>query len=214
MSSTPDKNKPRKAAARKRRRYNSPLRQQQSARTRQRIVAAGRDLVHELPTWNWKRLTYRVVAERAGVSERTVHRYFSTERELRDAVLEGVVEESGVRLDKLQLKDFASVTASLFAFLPTFAAETENEKDPTLASIDQQRREALLQAVVQATPDWSDRERETAAAALDVLWNPPTYERLVVAWGLDTAKATCAVTWLIGLIEAAIANGERPKTVK
>src|SRR5215831_19683750 len=73
--------------ARRRRSYNSPVRREQTADTRQRILAAASRLLHEFPTWNWRELTVRAVAKRAGVSERTVYRYFLSERELRDAVL-------------------------------------------------------------------------------------------------------------------------------
>jgi AcrR family transcriptional regulator len=52
------------------------LRQQKAAGTRQRIVKAGSELAHESASWDWKALTYRAVAERAEVGERTVYRHF------------------------------------------------------------------------------------------------------------------------------------------
>ena len=83
--------------------------------------------------------------------------------------------------------------------------------DPSLASIDQHRRGALLGAIARATPAWSERERQAAAAVLDLLWNPPSYERLVSAWGFDAAQAIGTLTWLIGLVEDAIRTGRRPQ---
>jgi AcrR family transcriptional regulator len=195
-----------------RRRYHSPVRRQQSADTRERIVAAGAELVHGFPAWDWKNLSARVVGEHAGVSERTVHRYFSTERALRDAVLRRLVEESGVSLEGLDLHDFAGVTARMFSYLSSFAVAPATMNDPTFALMDQQRREALLAAVVRATPTWSDRERETAAAVLDILWNLPPYERLIMTWGFDAERAINAITWLIGLIEGAIRHGRHPES--
>lgn len=193
-----------------RRSYNSPLRQRQSAETRERIVTAGASLVHGYQAWDWTNLTAGAVGERAGVSERTVHRYFSTERKLRDAVLQRLYEESGVKLEKLELGDFADVTAHMFTYLSSFSAAPATIQDPTFASMDQHRRDALLNAVARATPSWSDRERESAAAVLDILWNQPPYERLITAWGFDNERATGAITWLIGLIEQAIRNGDHP----
>jgi AcrR family transcriptional regulator len=207
---TPEENPVKQSKAKKRRKYDSPLRRQQRAETRERIVAAGSELVHELPDWDWKSLTFRAVAERAGVSERTVHRYFSSERKLRDAVIERLVEESGVKLDDLHLEDFASTTARVFSYLPTFAVEPAPLKDPTFASMDQRRRDALLQAVVRATPHWSESEREMVAAALDILWTPSTYERLVATWGFDTDRSIGTITWLVDLIENAVRNDKRP----
>lgn len=195
----------------KRRPYNSPLRRQQSAQTRERIIAAGSELVHGLPTWDWKNLTARAVGERAGVSERTVHRYFSTERKLRDAVIQRLVEESGVALDDLELGDFASATAQLFSYLASFAVKPETVTDPSLATVDEQRRHALQQAVVRATPAWSDRDQQAAAAVLDILWQPPLYDRLTMIWGFDADRAVGVITWLIGLIEEAIRHNRLPE---
>jgi AcrR family transcriptional regulator len=193
----------------KRRSYNSPLRRQQAEETRNRILAAGVKIVHKLPSWDWAGLTFRAVGELAGVTERTVHRHFSTERKLRDAILQRLVEESGVGLDGLELKDFAGVTSRLFAYLTSFAT-TPQPVDPSFAAIDQTRRGVLLGAVTRATPDWPQVERLMAAALLDVLWNVPTYERMLGEWQLDPKNATRATVWAIKLIEEAIRNGRRP----
>ena len=194
----------------RRRGYNSPVRRQQSAATRERIIAAGAELVHGFPAWDWKNLTAGAVGEQAGISERTVHRYFSTERMLRDAVLQRLVEESGVSLDGLELDNFAGVIARMFRYLSSFAVAPATQDDPTFASMDQQRRDALLGAVTRATPGWADRERETVAAVLDILWTLPPYERLITSWRFDDARAINAITWLIGLIEQSVRSGRRP----
>lgn len=54
------------------RRYDIPLRCQQAAYTRARIVDAGADLLHGYPIWDWRPLTVPAVAELAGISTRTV----------------------------------------------------------------------------------------------------------------------------------------------
>lgn len=210
MPSSPIDNKQTPKPATERRQYNSPIRQQQSADTRERIVAAGSELVHSLPAWDWKNLTARAIGERAGVSERTVHRYFPTERKLRDAVLQRLVQESGIKLDSLKLGDFAEITAGLLGYLSSFAATTTNIEDPSLLSMDQLRCAALLRAVSDATPTWSQQDQEAAAAVLDLLWSPPPYERLMSAWRFDNERAIGTITWLINLIEEAIRNGRRP----
>jgi AcrR family transcriptional regulator len=61
-------------AARTRRTYDSPVRRQRAAATRERILTSGAELLHGFPTWNWSELTVRAVAERAAVTERTVYR--------------------------------------------------------------------------------------------------------------------------------------------
>ena len=48
------------------------------------------------------------------------------------------------------------------------------------------------------------------AGLLDVLWNLPTYERLVGAWGVDGADATRAIEWLMAKVIAAIEDDDPP----
>lgn len=192
------------------RRYHSPVRQQQSRETRQRIIDAGAELVHGFVDWDWTNLNARAVGSRAGVSERTVQRYFPTERQLRDAVLQRLVEESGIDLTRLELDNFAAVTARLYGFLASFSTTARGTDEPALADIDNVRRQALLDAVGRATPDWKDSDREAAAAVLDILWNRQPYERLTRVWELTPERATESITWLIELINEAIRDGRGP----
>ena len=111
---------------RQRRRYDSPLRRQRAAETRERIIVAGAELLHGFPIWNWRALTVRSVAARAGVNERTVYRYFATERELRDAVLIRLEEEAGVSLEGLSLEDVPDITARILEYVSSFPLATSH----------------------------------------------------------------------------------------
>jgi len=193
-----------------RRRYDSPLRKQQAAETRERIVAAGAEIAHRLASWDWRELTFRAVGDRAGVSERTVHRHFSTERVLREAIVQRLTEESGVKLHGFELGEFAGLATQVYRYLSSFAATPPAVTDPTFAAIDQQRREALLAAVARVAPQWPADAQTTAAAMLDMLWNPMLFQRLTGAWQLDAAQTTRAIAWAAGLIEQAIRDGRRP----
>ena len=193
-----------------RRPYNSPLRRQRAAETRERIVAAGSELVHGFERWDWRGLTVRAVAQRAEVSERTVYRHFADERELRDAVMARLHEEAGVELDGVTLDDFGALTARVFEYLASFAVSPRPLRDPTFAAADEQRRGALLAAVEPSAPDWSPGDQAIVAAVLDVLWTVPTYERLRTAWELDADQAARAAAWVVGLVEQAIHDGRRP----
>ncbi len=82
----------------RRRHYDTSLRQKRAAETRERIVTAGVELLHGSSIRDWRPLTIRGVAERAGVNERTVYRYFGNERGLRDAVMQRLEEEAGIDL--------------------------------------------------------------------------------------------------------------------
>ena len=43
-----------------------------------------------------------------------------------------------------------------------------------------------------------------------MLWNLPTYERLVGAWGIDGGDATRAVEWLMTKVTTAITDDLPP----
>ena len=94
-----------------RRRYDNRARQEKAAQTRERIIAAGSELVHAFDTWNWRDLTFRSVAERAGVGERTVYRHFPTERHLHDAVMQRLESEAGISYENVDLGNLGEVTS-------------------------------------------------------------------------------------------------------
>jgi AcrR family transcriptional regulator len=194
-----------------RRRYDSPVRRQRAAQTRDRIVGAGAAILHDHAIWNWDALTVRAVAARAGVSERTVYRHFASERDLRDAVLARLEIEAGVVPEGLRLDDLESFTEQVLEYVSSFPLEPRTTvRDPTLIAAHGRLRDALLVAVRDANAGWSARERTLAAAVLDVLWNVSSYERLVADWELDPKDAVAAVTWVIGLVADAIRADNRP----
>jgi AcrR family transcriptional regulator len=196
----------------RRRTYDNSARQEKAAQTRERIVTAGTELVHEFDSWNWRDLTFKAVAERAGVGERTVYRHFPTERHLHDAVMQRLESDAGVSYEDVDLNNIGDVTARVFASLQRFSVRTsvDTPQDPTFVGVDVRRRDALLRAVSASAPGWSSAEQHAAAGLLDVLWNVPSYERLVGEWGLDGADATRAIGWLMAKVVAAIADDDRP----
>lgn len=196
----------------RRRTYDNRARQEKAAQTRGRIVAAGSELVHAFDSWNWRDLTFKAVAERAGVGERTVYRHFPTEKHLHDAVMHRLESEAGVSYDDVELTNIGDVTARVFAALQRFSVgkSVETPEDPTFVGVDVRRRDALMRAVSQSAPDWSVAEQRAAAGLLDVLWNVPSYERLVGTWGIDGPEATRAIGWLMAKVVAAIEDGDPP----
>jgi AcrR family transcriptional regulator len=195
---------------RERRPYDSPVRRQRAAETRERIIAAGAELLHEFAVWNWRALTVRSVAERARVNQRTVYRHFANERELRDAVMARLEQESGVALEGLALEDIQRHTARILEYVSSFPLESRTPDDPTLLGAHRRQRDSLIAAVSAEARTWTEADRAIAAAMLDVLWSVASYERLVVDWGLDPQAAITGVTWVIGLVEDAIRRGDRP----
>jgi AcrR family transcriptional regulator len=191
--------------------YDSPIRREQMARTRERILEAACDLVHEYQTWDWRALTYRAVADRAGVGERTVYRHFATEQALHEAVMRRLGESVGVSYEGMDLADVSKLGAKVFQSMSDFAAPAWTEPEGTVFAVeDERRKQALLAAVEATTAGWSEEERVRAAAALDAMWSIPSYLRLVSGWNLDADQATEVMDWVIGVVVAAIEQGDRP----
>lgn len=197
--------------ARARRPYDATLRQKRAAETRERILAAGVELLHGSSIRDWRALTLRAVAERAAVNERTVYRHFANERALRDAVMGRLEDEAGIDLAGMRLGDVADVAARIFAHVATYPRESRPPSDPTLTGAARRQRSALLAAVTARTARWRVTDRILVAALFDVLWSVASYERLVVDWQLDHAQAIRAVKWVVRLVEEAIHEGRRPR---
>ena len=195
-----------------RRRYDSPARRRAAAETRERIVDAGARLVRGFTAWDWDELTFRAVAERAGVSERTVYRNFPSERQLHDAIMARLEDDAGISYEDVELDNLADVTALVFASLRRFAIKdtVATPRGPAFAGADARRHEALDRAVAARAPELPDAQRRALAGLLDVLWSPPTYERLIGAWNLYNAEAVSAVQWLIAKVIAAVDDNEPP----
>ena len=190
--------------------YDSPLRRAQAASTRDGIIEAACALLRGSTIRNWRSLTIRAVAERAGVNERTVYRYFSNERGLRDAVMRHMEEEAGIELSGLGLGDIAGVARGIFTQVSSFQFEPKPPLEPTLTEASLRQREALHDALAPWTTDWPAEDAAAVAALFDVLWSVGAYERLVADWQLDRARAAEVLTWAIGLVTEAVRQGDHP----
>ena len=190
--------------------YDGTLRRERAAETRERILVAGSDLLHRTSVRDWKKLTVRAVAERAGVNERTVYRYFGSERGLRDAVMHRNEQEAGIDLAGMQLEDVATVAAQIFEHVSQYPREPRPPLEPTLVDAKHRQRDALLGAVAAGTEGWPEEDRTMAAAMFDVLWSVGSYERLVVDWEIDHERAVEGISWVIGLVEQALRDGRGP----
>ena len=177
--------------------YDSPVRRERAAETRARIVAAGSELAHGIGTWDWAALTYRAVAEQAGVGERTVYRHVPTERQLHDAVMHQLHEEAGVDYEAVTAANLTEVAGRVLASLAQFATGSSLPvaPGPTFAAVDQRRRDAVRRVVEELGID-----DDTVPAVLDLLWNLPAFEHLVRGWGLEPDRATAVLTHLIELV--------------
>ena len=192
------------------RRYDGTLRRQRALETHDRIVTAGCDLLAESSLRDWRALTMRAVAERAGVNERTVYRHFTNERGLRDSVMHRLEQRAGIDLDDLELDGIAEVARRIFATIAAHPLERRAPLDPTLQDASRRERAALLRALEPHADGWSEADRVVAAAVLNALWRVAVYEHLVADWNLDGDEAIAGITWVIGLVEQAVRDGRPP----
>jgi AcrR family transcriptional regulator len=190
--------------------YDGTLRRERAAETRERILVAATELLHRSSIRDWKKLTVRAVAVRAGVNERTVYRYFGSERGLRDAVMRRNEQEAGIDLAGMQLEDIATVTTQILDHVSQYPREPLPALEPTLVDANLRQHQALLAAVAAGTEGRPDEDRTVVAAIFDVLWSVASYERLVVNWDIDHRRAVEGITWVIGLVEEAVREGRGP----
>jgi AcrR family transcriptional regulator len=190
--------------------YDGTLRRERAAETRERILVAGSELLHRTSVRDWKKLTVRRVAERAGVNERTVYRYFGSERGLRDAVMHRNEQEAGIDLAGMELEHIATVATQIFEHVSRYPREPRTPLDPTLVAAKDRQQDALLAAIDAGAEHWPDEQRIVAAAVFDVLWSVAAYERLVVDWQIDHERAVEGISWVIGLVEGAVRDGRGP----
>ena len=64
----------------------------------------------------------------------------------------------------------------------------------------------LLRAVDAELPQWSEAQRLTLAASLDLLWSAESYERLVDQWDFDPDAAMAIIAWAIDTLIGAVAE--------
>ncbi len=190
--------------------YDSPLRRAQAASTRDGILDAACALLRDSSIRNWRSLTIRAVANKAGVNERTVYRYFSNERGLRDAVMGHMEDAAGIDLSNLRLEDIAQVAGRIFAHVSSFQFEPKPPLVPTLTEASLRQREALHDALEPWTAEWPAEDAVAIAAVFDVLWSVGAFERVVADWQLERNQAIEVLTWTIGLVAEAVRQGRHP----
>ncbi|MGN0063585.1 MAG: TetR/AcrR family transcriptional regulator [Nocardioides sp.] len=163
--------------------YDSSRRQ---SRGRDRILEAALELAHAGAGWDWAGITFKAVAEAAGISERTVYRHFPTQRDLHDEMLLRINQRASISYDDLTLDGVGEVVGRLFESLDTFTPDTPSLTRPSDAAVamNRERMQALLQA---------SGGDVRLAALLDVLWSNETYERLVKVWRMSTPEAVDTV---------------------
>jgi AcrR family transcriptional regulator len=185
--------------------YHSPLRARQAAGTREEILRA---LAAEFAEGGVRDFSVARVAERAGVSERTVYRHFPT----RDALLEGLGQWVNAHLgdipdDLAHARDLGPAMAAVFAGFdadePMVRGLLNSPGGDELRAHARARRLERIDPVVRAALDGSPRA-DQVRALIFLLCSIRAWQSLRDDGGLDGRAAGEAVSWAIQtLLEAA-----------
>jgi AcrR family transcriptional regulator len=186
-------------AARRRRPYASPLRAEQTDRTRQKLLEAAIDLVVE---GGGEELTVRQVAARAGVSVPTAYRYFPDRETLHGELAVAVSS----RIIGVALPDRAdglsgwvrSIYAGFAANDRIVRAQLNTPAGRALRAFQQQGRNAqILDMVARAFPRASAATQRRFAALLRTLANLHAWVALHDDWGMTGVEAGEIIAWAI-----------------
>ena len=177
--------------------YHSPAREQKAAETRAQILDA---LVALLVAEGIEDLSVRTLAARAGVSERTVYRYFPD----RPALLDGLGEFVAERVQWNDPADFAGDLEDLAELVIDNYASYERYPDEVRAlallsadpartsKLSKRNQDVIRDAIARAHPDMPAEVVQVFEAALHVAASSRTWLRYRDEFGLSAEQAARA----------------------
>lgn len=184
--------------------YQSELREQAKAETRERIVAA---VVKVILDEGVHAFTVQNVADKAGVSHRTVYRHFATREDLLDALsdwLHASVLEAGLPPPT----EISAVSAHVGPLFEQFARMRDAMRASVIAAValgyqtGSQRRSssAFEEMAERAFPHLPREEVHDAAAVLRTLVSRYAWYVLDVDLKVESARAARGVTWAVATL--------------
>lgn len=192
--------------------YVSPVRAEKVETTRQRIV----DVVVELLSAGDTTWSVQDVADRAGVSARTVYRHFATRDELVDGVVEwinDVILQGRPSPDLRNLDDLVDAAPLAFGFIEEhmelyrallFTGLGRRAHHRGRSRRDTELRTALAEELEGLAPDAQIR----LLAMTHLLASSDAVMFLKDYWDLDAATAARSISWAIRALGAAARDPE------
>ncbi len=197
------------------RNYSSPLRERQAQQTRELILSTLTDL---LETRRVDEITTRDLARAAGVSERTVYRYFPD----REALLGGLSEQLGNLVGGghpggpiESVDDLPRAAVDLMAGLDEYYAAARAEAlfnaDPRRFAANTHANTMEFTALVAAAfPDLDEREQMRLAAVTRCLLSAQAWLRMREEFGVLGVESGPTVAWVLDTIFSEVRRGNRP----
>lgn len=185
--------------------YQSPLREAQSALTRERILMAAKTYLeqHDIET-----LTLRHLAELAGVSAPTVYAHFATVDDLVTAFFAWLRPRLGLQGPLPPLDEFGGLPEVLFPNYEAYGALLRNlmnrpSWDRQRTADRGQRHASWIAAVGEALPQLTPVQRRRGAKVISAFFTPTVWRWLVDSGEFEPKEAELVATWTINaLIEA------------
>jgi AcrR family transcriptional regulator len=192
--------------------YASTIRSRHSEQTRHAILDG---LAEQLSQEGARELSIPKVAARAGVSVRTVYRYFPTREALLDALSDWVNDKLGHVTKQPETAD--ELVALPDALFPAFAANAELLRAQMASPAGRQlrlraatrRRQAVERALGPITAGLDAVGARRAGAAVHALFSDSTLLHMKDVWGLDGYEAAQAATWALRLLVAELRKRAR-----
>ena len=182
--------------------YSNALRQNQSKSTRELILQSLNEIIAEN-----RILTFTVeeLADRAGVSHRSVYRYFPT----KDALLRALANYNKDLVEQLKVESLASYSNDITSIVETTFANFD--KYPVLvrainvsdmiSHIEISGREEadnlVKQFLMSLAPNLDSQEGKHVFAVVRFLISSLAWQTLRERFGLESQEARKAVTWAI-----------------
>lgn len=182
--------------------YHSPLRQEQAERTRERILRA---IIEEMAAGGVDDFRVGAVAERAGVAERTVYRYFPD----RDVVHEALAEYHDAHLDLAgdvdTPEELIEVALELFPLFDEHAelimARLNSELGrATRVEARRNRRPVIEGALAELLEPLDREEREEVVAAVFYLMSSLAWRTLNEEFAINGERTGKVVARLLRLL--------------
>lgn len=184
--------------------YKSELRGKQAAATRELIIKTAAEA---FVPWSTE-VPFDQLAERAGISVRTVFRHFPTQRDLLEAATPYLLERSGWRPDEMTDDNFAEMAAKAFAYFGGLLESSARDSDPMPAVLRQHRVQQRIAPIERALgPLTEGLEPGLGRAVLAVLSGLTRIQFLRgmhEQWGTRGADASMAIEWAVSALLAAL----------
>jgi AcrR family transcriptional regulator len=193
------------------RRYSSPLRAEQAAMTRDRIIDAAVALLQDADP---AAIGMQDVADEAGVSVRTVYRAFPTRDDLFDGVLVAIkdrLEASGPYPSTVEeyIKTSPALVQALFQLEPLYRALFATPAGRASHRRGARQRQDAIKAVFAAElASLTTSEQRLFAAAMHLVSSSSSVFFLKDYANLDATEAGAAMRFAIAALAAAITDPE------